>query len=473
MRKANFLNNTAIRGTGIHNTFGTTTLTGEIRWEPTTEANTTVFSGNGITPAPATITNAPQRVQLDCAVPPIPTPQTAPPLNVPTEAQGFHSRALTYGLPVPFTGLPYNENQTGQSPNDPLGIRSANNRYANQGFGPTSFSSQNQNTYSQTYRIHSGIDYGRDGVWIDRVVVSICDGVIISGNWWQNGQPTGGSAQPGRGVSIRCFMDALDSGRADIDGDGKPNLSNIVVTYNHLQWNPGNRVDPVPPPHYIECALVDITPCNGQYELPRVGDVVRSGEVLGQTGARDGNPDTYDFDHLHLSVFLARGFARSSTSDNAFYLNPVLMFRADIFDLHYFQTYFPYRIGTRNLVGETKGIAGGELHYWSAGGFNSAPNGGNEANSFWNVQTPIPAPPNQVEWPYDNYPLIPSNNPIRIEELVEYLDQSFTNFPYQSVNCIVSFDVLRTPGRERATCDLSDLNNENPYTPVPHPTPVP
>jgi hypothetical protein len=102
-------------------------------------------------------------------------------------------------------------------------------------------------------------------------------------------------------------MDSLSSGRADIDGDGIPNLSNIVVVYNHLLWEmpPIENLKKWHGPYYIDCGYISLNlNCAGQinvYQLPifryptsgdvidvndiREGDVVYTGTVLGQTGS--------------------------------------------------------------------------------------------------------------------------------------------------------------------------------------------
>jgi hypothetical protein len=381
---------------------------------------------------------------------------------------------------MPFDRLPFNNIQPGQE-EYPLGwaINRRNITQPVQGFGPTAFAYGNLNLYSATFQIHSGVDYGTgrgDGnTWDDRVILSLCDGVIISGNWFSSGFNTGGSAQPGRGVSVRCFANDLDTIWADTDVDGNPNLSNVVVTYNHLVWQPNYSSTPdddrffiSAAPHYIDCSLLTGVTCTGYYELPRVEDVVRTGETLGQTGA---DPT---FDHLHLSVFFARGFSRNDANDNAFYLNPMLMYTAEIEDTHVIQSYFPYDISSPgNLVEDDLEIGSNELKRWAAGGWNSIPYGNISTNTFWEVQTPNPPAPNNVEWPNDNYPLVAANDPAYITDSIEYLDQSFANAPYQYPNCTLSTDTSRTPYRTVAQCDLTDLDDETAYNVVPHPTATP
>ena len=396
---------------------------------------------------------------------PSPTPM---PRYVSTEAAQFHSYAQLLGLPMPFDLLAYNVVQPGQrtqiingqevNTDDPLGWFAIRPPYAVQGFGSSMFAYNHRSLYAKTFAIHSGVDYGNEGVWIQRVVVSLCDGVVIDGN-----MPTGGSAQPGRGVSVRCFMDSLGSGRSDTDYDGLPNLSNIVVTYNHFLTGVTT----------IQCNLVsNYTTCTGSYTYPQIGEVVYSGTPLGQTG---GDPD---FDHLHLSVFFARGFARETLKENAFYLNPIILYTDTVVNQHVFQRYFPVQLPAAE---DKLGINAGELTSWSAGGLNSIPYGDMKATpenmatptnkSFWDVQNSLTPPPNDVQWPIDNYPLIPSNNPVVITDLIEFLVVRYTNSPYQPVNCILTpVDVVSIPQRITTICDLSDLFDETPYVPaIPHP----
>jgi len=468
-RNNNFENNTAALGNGA------------IRNENTVIQNATNQYWN---PAPSTTQSAPNSVlNTDtssplsslvgpCSVPPIPTPVAAGSRNVHANASAFHAQAQPFGLPMPFDRLPYNVNQTGQSnANDPLQINST--AVPQQGFGPSTISYLRPTYYTQTFGIHSGLDYGGN-TWVNRVVVSICDGVVIRGNWYQGGTNTGGSAQPGTGLSVRCFLDRLDSGRSDINGDGKPELSNIVVTYNHLLPDPPS-ID-----RTIDCSLVDIPGCSGEYDLPRpifqdsdatslctditqcVGDVVLVGEVLGQTTF------AFDFDHLHLAIFLARGYFRPGGNNNAFYLNPLLMYTAPVVAQHRVSSYFPnQRDGSQ--ISDSLGIDRTDLSEWSAGGWNFYPNGNVETNTFWRKQTPTPSGPSRVEWPHDNYPNIPANNASAITDLIEYLTQSFNSYPYTAPSCVIFSDQSRIPLRIRARCDQSDTRNDGVYNVVSHP----
>lgn len=66
-------------------------------------------------------------------------------------------------------------------------------------------------------------------------------------------------------------------------------------------------------------------------------------------------------------------------------------------------------------------------------------------------------------------PFVPNNNPMLITDLVEYLTQSFTLYPYVAPNCSLLIDESRDPNRQTALCDLTDLYNEQFYTPISHP----
>jgi hypothetical protein len=127
----------------------------------------------------------------DCAMqPPLEIPGNR---DVAPEAVLFHENWQEFGLPLPFERLPYNIVQLGQTPDDPLGV-SATRPLNNQGFGTSTFSyldyyvtDQNGSTsinslYDGTFQVHPGLDYGNGNPdWTMRVVVSICDGVVIQG----------------------------------------------------------------------------------------------------------------------------------------------------------------------------------------------------------------------------------------------------------------------------------------------------
>jgi len=360
LEKVNFLNNTANSTSGrviANQNTATTAITVDSYW--LTYSSFSISGNVTISPAPRTSGDP---IVLNCVVPPPPMPPR-PPADITSEIpepSAFHSLWKKFGLPPPFTSLPYVVSPNiacpvpGNStlpcqPNNPL------NQISVQGYGPSfhayDVSSKDRvliagGDYGNSYQLHNGIDYG-NGTWTQRVVTSICDGIVIPGNYYA-GSNTGGSAQPGRGVAVRCFMDSLTNGNPDTDGDGKPNLSNVVVTYNHLlgDTNPAlpNNVDCLLLSAPIDCKEQDAA--EGQYllakyqatpspGLPYTGYVVRVGTPLGQTG---GDPN---FDHLHMSVFLARGFDRTDNNGKAFGFNPYLMFSSGIADQHHFQTYFP------------------------------------------------------------------------------------------------------------------------------------
>jgi len=190
-----------------------------------------------------------------------------------TEAVPFNNQAHVFGLPPLFNTYPYD----GADANGRIQPPGFNLYGLNiQGFGPTSFAYRYQNElYEDTSGIHTGIDFGQGNIWVNHTVSAVCDGVIIPS---RNGAFNGTLAN-GRGVSLRCFMDSLDRGRADTDGDGQPNLSNIVVVYDHTE----------------QAILVNL------YQVVRVGD------AIGRTGPSEGD----NYDHLHLEVYLARGYYRN------------------------------------------------------------------------------------------------------------------------------------------------------------------
>ncbi|MDX2137845.1 MAG: hypothetical protein SF123_07090 [Chloroflexota bacterium] len=411
---------------------------------------------------------------------------------VATEACEFYRLASVSGLPLPFTGLPYLIDQADQQDAcNPLGARlpALSQRCQRepttriQAFGPTSYSFAFDNTtnqlnsiYNSTFGIHSGLDFG-GGLWRQRVVISVCDGVVVPGNWWvivnnQPTTPTGGSAQPGRGVSVRCFMEPLRSNSVN------PRLSNIIVTYNHMLWCSSDTENSAgenctDAPMQAPCtALSNIVSCSGRYSLPRVGDVVYMGTPLGQTGATA-------FDHLHLAVHFATDFARVSASENSTYLNPLPMFRSHLVDVHRLQPYFPWyfdvvssryivsaeRYGIA-LIGDGSGIdvSPSELGQWSGGVFASQPNGDDPNFRFLAIQVSEPEGPNQVEWPNGYYPLNTHNaNSLNFRDAVEYLSSIYSslNF-YQAPVCNISIDNSRGPLDNQNTRLIADVGLSNP-----------
>jgi hypothetical protein len=248
-------------------------------------------------------------------------------------------------------------------------------------------------------------------------------------------------------------MDTLSSGRADIDGNGSPNLSNIAVTYNHLGGNVNPNLS-----NYLDCSILPTGVCGQnmtEYELPRIGDVVLTGTPLGQTG---GDPD---FDHLHLEVWFARGYLRpNSGADNSLNLNPFLMYSTTTFEQHKLQFYFPRELPGRPIK-SSLGVVEGELTNWSQGTFNIA--SAVQYSFFATQTTDTPG----VEWPYDMAPLS-FGAQLSFTELMEYLPELYSTYPYQDVNCTVSNDPSRNPPRQIAACDLSDLKDDSTYIPISH-----
>jgi hypothetical protein len=237
-----------------------------------------------------------------------------PPLEIPgnrdvaPEAVLFHAHATELGLPLPFDILP-------------MAIEDI--AYLN-GYGPTTFSFENLDLYDQTNYVHTGMDYMP--VAIEHTdVVALCEGVIFRGI---RGEPGRGSTgdNTGYGFALRCF--ANDPPQRDENGGGV--LSNILVTYNHLSSV------------YVSG-----------------GQIVSAGQILGQTGKYfpcpanqadcqpSNNGSTCDGagcaavsgpDHLHIEMFIARGF-RDGGSSNDHYadsirINPLLMYTREIADIH-------------------------------------------------------------------------------------------------------------------------------------------
>lgn len=415
--------------------------------------------------------------------------------EVPPEALDFHLHAAEFGLPPPFNSLPYDLNARGDQPADPLFVNTARPQYS-QGYGPSTFSyldyyypgkqgTSSAALYYGTFQVHPGLDYGLGSTdnWTKRVVISLCDGVVIQGRGAaNNGAPNGGSASPGRGVSVRCFMDSLNSGRADTDGDGLPNLSNIVIVYNHLLWNPADPQNLIQErgPYKIDCAYIVPNPgCTGiNYELPRfrypdpgidvvhvndirVGDVVRVGTVLGQTGSKSSELDP---DHLHLEIWLARGYIKPdwaglSGPDNSININPYLMYTASAILDHALQNYFPKEIFLKDKpVLENFGIAIGELTYWSLGGVNFV--AGLSSAFYTNLKN---HPGSGVEWDNFMYRLV-SFQPFTLSDLIGFLEDRYGQNPYIPIDCPIAIENVPTRNPQQmeiASCIMPDLQDHN------------
>lgn len=310
------------------------------------------------------------------------------PRIVDEHAVGFNVRHVEAGLPLPIDTMPYQDLTL-----EDLGIW---------GFGPNSFAADDwQNNYSRTYGLHTGLDYQHprgcytyspssgENTFCQEPIVATCDGVVIRGR-----HTDGGSAAQGLGVSIRCFDNARISNQDpeefslldfDTDGDGNPNLSNIVFTFNHLLTR-----DP------------DL-----YQDVSGVGTVVRRGQFLGTTG---GHPSV---DHLHYEMYLARGFETGSSAIN---INPLLLYSIDLIETHteenhFFRAYYPVIADWSNRDPATQvvegpplsyvryGIFEGDLNKWSQGGLRMR--GVQNQHIFWNIQTPIPY--REVDWYLDMY----------------------------------------------------------------------
>jgi len=342
-----------------------------------------------------------------------------PTFEVPLETEEFYSRRSVYGLPPPFSSLPFNPVDLGGS-----------QRLFIQGFGATSFAYQRQNQlYEQTFGIHPGLDYGQSGVWEREALLSLCDGVVVEG---RNGAYRG-TLQVGFGISVRCFMGQLSDVIADTDlpRDGMPNLSNVIVVFDHI--------DPTR-------TSVDI------------GEVVRTGDVVGFTSidycpsnssdpnctAGSPNPNGNQYDHLHLEIWLADGYIRDSEPANDVSINPILLYDNNVAQYHLNGThnlsvYYPRNRENPDdttLDYDQYGIIReNNLNIFSIGGVN--PDRGAVEN-FWNTQIPIPA--GVIEWPSSMYPLSINDIVFTTHDLVLFLDGRYLLAPYQPPNCPVIED---------------------------------
>jgi hypothetical protein len=390
---------------------------------------------------------------------PTPTP-TKPPRLVAAEAVSFHQYSAQFGLPLPFDIMPVA---------DFGGITSS------QGYGPTGFAFYAlPPPYRRTHDIHTGIDF--TNLVQGKAVIAVCDGVVVGGR--TTGQYTG------YGLSIRCFADDP----ADTDSDGYRNLSNIVVTYNHLDNQtrsdlPGSlgvvykgqvigytaayyfganvqyclNTDS-PPPDVQDCRVADPFSsviiqgvsytvglnCIDQYAeanggtfecrsasvtLPQdyrwcrfsgrdaiaddcripmsdtyPGVVSGRGEGLTCIDTQGVNeyidPQSQSVDHLHLEMFLARGYKDSNGINhlNAVRLNPLLMFTG--LQVNQFTSstllmpYFPVIDRNGTLAPNTLGLAVGDLNAFSPRA--NLPDNEPFRNGFFQIQTPVPA--STPEW---------------------------------------------------------------------------
>lgn len=387
----------------------------------------------------------------------VPT-ETPVPRDVAPEAEEFHALADIFGLPQPFDMYPYDPARFAV----PLNVQT---------HGATTFAGLRwEDSYRRTFGIHSGLDFGKKGTcdggepfqglpdnvsWCEEPVVSICDGIVVTGRAYDvAGINHGGSSSQGYGISIRCFAnqfttEMLNQDRDnfdiyDVDGDGRPNLSNIVITYNHLLESPDlvNAQSSVPNLDYLGNLLYW-----SSTRIPE-GTVVRKGDVVGFTG------DHPTYDHLHLEVYLAHMYLDGSA---AVRVNPLLMIsRAmieqmgaeQILDVYWPETvpsnsqkYIDYGIDVADGLGE-----------FSEGGHIAGPA---DSGNFWNNQD------NQtdgVEWPFMLLPLTSSSRWTSPSgEWVPYLlslSPYSTGTPYPYPNCDV-------PAERSAhlvlTCERTDL----------------
>lgn len=240
-----------------------------------------------------------------------------------------------------------------------------------------------QNPYNGTQGVHPGIDYFNGEADPLSAVVSLCDGIVISARI----DNPGGSAGGGIGVAVRCF--APDNG--DPDNNGEINLSNTVITYNHMSSR------------FVE------------YQLPDGNSFifVSEGTVLGQTNST--LPP--GINHLHLEVFirgedvqipLLYGYRDGIGSIR---INPLLMFERMLAEEHISllgdNSPFPYypfyqdistlrpvdlRIDPRYIRISNLGLDVDDLDAMTLESDLSV-----TGRSFWDIQ--IPDPQGVIEWP--------------------------------------------------------------------------
>jgi hypothetical protein len=132
------------------------------------------------------------------------------------QAAELYSHSDYFRLPAPFSSIPI----------------AFDNYTWSQGYGPNTYSFENQSFYTATHGYHSGLDFGGNepsipsfssclggnGIMYCVEAIAVCDGIIVEGR-----SSNGGSTAPprtGLGLSIRCAL-----------SDGS--LSNIIVVYNH------------------------------------------------------------------------------------------------------------------------------------------------------------------------------------------------------------------------------------------------
>jgi hypothetical protein len=123
----------------------------------------------------------------------------------------------------------------------------------------------------------------------------------------------------------------------DVDGDGYRNLSNITITYNHLEdpASPGSPVNPAEiQPGMIVTKGKALGKTASYYYCNKLdnqgGDCVRSNHGFTCVDTVEQNECRLSNNHLHIEVFLARGFRDGFESggdgQDAIRINPLLMF---------------------------------------------------------------------------------------------------------------------------------------------------
>ena len=259
---------------------------------------------------------------------PLPTPTEALRI-VPTEAMPFQEMDDRVGLPLPFEIWPLLITPTadnrfqqgfganGQASEDCLSTLVPTSTPAPESATPTPVSDPCQ--YRNTSGIHTGLDYYSKPSNI--IVIALCNGVIVPAHERDNG----GSAAPGAkgGLALRCFADDP----ADPDNNGWVNLSNVVISYNHIDLSQGVQTN--------------------SYQ------VVRAGQKLGETTMYD-KPDNI---HLHLEAFLAKNFRDKS---QRIVLNPLMTYSADLVAEH--KNFLAY---TEDNIWTLQGMRWAAGYYWT------------------------------------------------------------------------------------------------------------
>jgi hypothetical protein len=297
---------------------------------------------------------------------PTPTPTAVPRDDIPQEAEPIQDDGFvrSLGLPLPFNRFVV---QGGMSAVNSM-----------QGYGPTTFGIADQQ-YEGTHGVHTGVDY-----FGDVNVVALCDGVIIAGRNATNG----GSTNVGRGLSLRCFA----NDPPDPDGNGIRNLSNLVVSYNHLAAN----LSYTPGQYQIVIAGTPLGETT-HYNVCRIAEEVEEGTptpaplTCNRSNYNidcDGGGCKPIIDHLHLEMFIARGFELNA----AIHFNPLLMFATGPAELQLSPIgdfpYFP-----EDFIGDTRGVPETAIDVWTQQG--NLPDTDPGSNSFYGIQ--MTATPG-VEW---------------------------------------------------------------------------